>query len=71
MIDEKDLDEDGKWQFPYVCPICGADLSPENNIDHEMRGKKIVTILRCSNRGCKFSKILEEGGLTGQVNVIL
>lgn len=60
MIRDDQRDEDGKYKFPYTCPICGADLSPEDNIDMEVRGDKFVSILRCGNKGCKFSKILDE-----------
>lgn len=60
MIRDDQRDENGKYRFPYTCPICGADLSPEDNIDTEIHGNMYRTILRCGNKGCKFSKILDE-----------
>lgn len=60
MIRDDQRDENGKYRFPYTCPICGADLSPEDNIDTEIHGNMYRIILRCGNKGCKFSKILDE-----------
>lgn len=58
MITDKDRDEEGKFKFPYECPICHADMSPEENIDQELRDGKVVSIVRCGNKGCKFAKLL-------------
>ena len=40
MIREFELDENGKYKFPYKCPICKKELSPEENIDYEQNNFK-------------------------------
>lgn len=40
MIQEYEKDENGRYNFPYKCPICGNDLSPEENIDVEFHNGK-------------------------------
>ena len=60
MIQEYEKDENGRYNFPYKCPNCGYDLSPEENIDVEFHNGKYRSILVCGNKGCKFKKILDE-----------
>lgn len=45
MIQEYEKDENGRYNFPYKCPICGNDLSPEENIDMEFHNGKYRSIL--------------------------
>ena len=58
MIREDQLNREGKYEFPYECPICGHELSPEENIDVEIKDNVYRTMLRCDH--CNFQKILAE-----------
>lgn len=60
MIMDAELNEDGMYDFPYECPICKAELSPEENIDHEIKDGIYRSVLRCGNKNCRFQKILSE-----------
>ena len=54
--DNEDMQERDTLDFPYICPICGAELSPDNNIEQDSDGRDYI---KCFNKGCRFKKIIK------------